>query len=113
MKDTSQNPVPTGTSVRFLTGTLAGSSFPLVKSIVTIGRAAGNDIAIADDPSLASYHARLLWQHGAWSIERHPRAGSVTVNHYQAGDTPIPVPDAATIVLGEASTLLFSHEASP
>ncbi|HJT55099.1 MAG TPA: FHA domain-containing protein, partial [Ktedonobacteraceae bacterium] len=113
MDDISQNLVPVGASVKLLTGPLAGSSFPLVKSIVTIGKAAGNDIAIVDDPSLASYHARLLWQHGVWSIEKHPSAGSVTVNQRQAGDAPIPVPDAATIVLGEASTLLFSREASP
>ena len=113
MNDTSQNPVPAGDSVRFLTGPLAGSSFPLVKSIITIGRDASNDIAIVDDPSLASYHARLIWQQGGWSIEKHPSAESVTVNQQQAGDAPMRVPDAATIVLGEASTFLFSHEASP
>ncbi len=100
MNDTSQNPVPAGDSVRFLTGPLAGSSFPLVKSIITIGRDASNDIAIVDDPSLASYHARLIWQQGGWSIEKHPSAESVTVNQQQAGDAPMRVPDAATIVLG-------------
>src|SRR5712692_607292 len=113
MNDTSQNPVPAGDSVRFLTGPLAGSSFPLVKSIITIGRDASNDIAIVDDPTIASYHARLIWQQGGWSIEKHPSAESVTVNQQQAGDAPMRVPDAATIVLGEASTFLFSHEASP
>ena len=112
MSDTAQNPVPAGASVRFLTGPLAGSSFPLVKSMITIGRDAGNDIAIVDDPSLASYHARLIWRQGVWSIEKHPSAGSVVVNQRQAGDAPMLVPDAATIVLGEASTLLFSQEAS-
>jgi ABC transport system ATP-binding/permease protein len=113
MKDTPQELVPVGYEVRFLTGPLAGSSFALTKSIIAIGRDASNDIVITDDPAIASYHVRLLWQRGAWSIEKHPSAGSVTVNQQQAGDAPVSVPDGAAIVLGEVSRLLFAHDASP
>ncbi|HEY6541751.1 MAG TPA: FHA domain-containing protein, partial [Ktedonobacteraceae bacterium] len=113
MKDTPQELVPVGYAVGFLTGSLAGSSFALTKSIITIGRDASNDIVISDDPSIAAYHARLLWRQGTWSIEKHPGAGRVKVNQQQAGDTPIAVPGGATILLGEASMLLFSHGASP
>src|SRR5579859_838370 len=113
MKDTPQELVPVGYAVGFLTGSLAGSSFALTKSIITIGRDTSNDIVIADDPSIAAYHARLLWRNGTWSIEKHPDAENVTVNQRRAGDTPIAVPGGATILLGEASMLLFSHGASP
>lgn len=113
MKDTSRDTVPAGYAVGFLTGALAGSSLALTKSIITIGRDASNDIVIADDPSIAAYHARLLWRQGFWSIEKHPGAGSVKVNQQQVGVAPVAVPGGATITLGEASTLLFSPGVSP
>src|SRR6266851_575594 len=111
MKDTPQNAPPSGGSVRFLTGPLAGSFFPLSKSIITIGRDASNDIAIKDDPSVSSYHARLLWQQGTWSIEKHPQAGSVTVNQQQVQRAPIQ--DEAVIGLGEGNSFLFKEHTSP
>src|SRR5690242_19539680 len=113
MEDTTQDLTPSGYAVGFLTGSRAGSSFALTKTIITIGREASNDIVIADDPSIAAYHARLLWRQGAWSIEKHPGAGSVAVNQQQARDMPIAIPGGATIVLGEATILLFSHGVSP
>ena len=113
MKDTPQELVSAGYAVGILTGSLAGSSFALTKAVVTIGRDERNDIVIADDPSIAAYHVRLLWRHGAWSIEKHPDAGRVTVNQRQAGDAPVAVPGGATILLGEATILLLSHDASP
>src|SRR5579859_4215274 len=113
MEDATQDLAPVGYAVGFLTGSLTGSSFALTKAIITIGRDASNDIVIADDPSIAAYHARLLWREGVWSIERHPDAGSVTVNQKQVGDAPVAIPGGATIILGEATILLFSHDASP
>src|SRR5579863_3860762 len=106
MEDATHDLAPVGYAVGFLTSSLAGSSFALKKTIITIGRDVSNDIVIADDPTIAAYHARLLWREGAWSIERHPEAGSVTVNQKQAGDTPIAIPGGATIILGEATILL-------
>jgi pSer/pThr/pTyr-binding forkhead associated (FHA) protein len=111
MKDTPQNAPPSGGSVRFLTGPFAGSFFPLNKSIITIGRDASNDIAIKDDPSVSSYHARLVWQQGTWSIEKHPRAGSVTVNQHLVQHAPIQ--DEAVIGLGEGNSFLFKQHISP
>ena len=113
MKDTPQELVPVGYAVGILTGSLAGSSFALTKAIITIGRDERNDIVIADDPSIAAYHARLLWRQGAWSIEKHPGAGRVMVNQRQAANAPVAVPGGATILLGEATILLLSHGASP
>jgi ABC-type multidrug transport system ATPase subunit/pSer/pThr/pTyr-binding forkhead associated (FHA) protein len=110
MKDTPQSP-PGGGSVKFLTGHLAGSYFPLSKSIITIGRDASNDIAIRDDPSIASHHARLLWQQGGWSVEKHPQAGSVTVNQQQVQRSPIQ--DEAIIGLGEGNCFLFKEHIAP
>ncbi|MFL5666732.1 MAG: FHA domain-containing protein [Ktedonobacteraceae bacterium] len=110
MKDTPQNAPPNGGSVRFLTGSLAGSFFPLSKSIITIGRDASNDIAIKDDPSVSSYHVRLVWQQGIWSIEKHPQAGSVTINQQQVQHAPIQ--DEAVIGLGEENSFLFKQHIS-
>ncbi len=110
MKDTPQSP-PGGGSVKFLTGFLAGSFFPLSKSIITIGRDASNDIAIGDDPSISSHHARLLWQQGSWSVEKHPQAGSVTVNQQQVQRSLIQ--DGAVIGLGEGNSFLFKGRTSP
>jgi ABC transport system ATP-binding/permease protein len=110
MKDTPQSP-PGGDSVKFLTGPLAGSFFPLSKSIITIGRDAGNDITIRDDPSISSHHARLLWQQGSWSVEKHPQAGTVTVNQQQVQRSLIQ--DGAVIGLGEGNSFLFKEPTSP
>src|SRR5713226_3656267 len=110
MKDSSQIP-PHGGSVRFLTGPLIGKSFPLRKSIITIGRDESNDIAIGDDPSIASYHARLIWSQGTWSIEKHPQAESVAVNQQQV--ERVPIQDATVIELGQGISLLFTERASP
>src|SRR5260370_31447811 len=110
MKDTSQNP-PFGSSVSFLTGSLAGKSFLLRKTTITIGRDVSNDIIIEDDLSVADYHARLLWEQNAWSIEKHPHAGSVTVNQQQIQRSPLQ--SEAVIGLGKESSFLFTSGPSP
>src|SRR5713226_2409837 len=110
MKDSSQIP-PHGGSVRFLTGPLIGKSFPLRKSIITIGRDESNDIAIGDDPSIANSHARLIWSQGTWSIEKHPQAESLTINQQQVQRATLQ--HAAVIELGKGISFLFTEGTSP
>ncbi len=106
MKDTSQD-TPTTASIRFLTGSLAGTIIPLHKSVMTIGRDASNDIVIGNDASIAPYQARLLWQENSWNIERHPQAGNITVNQQQVQHAPLW--DASVIELGTGVRFLFTE----
>src|SRR5579863_814331 len=109
MHDTSQD-TPTTASIKFLTGSLAGTIIPLHKSVMTIGRDAGNDIVISNDASVAPYQARLLWQQGNWNIEKHPQAEHVAVNQQQVQHAPLR--DASVIELGTEVHFLFTELSS-
>ncbi len=99
------NTSPVIGSVKFLSGPLAGKMFNLTKPITTIGADPANDISIKDDPNISPHHARLLWQQGHWSIEKHPEAGTITINQQSIQQATIP--DNTTIILGSDTTLLF------
>ncbi len=96
---------PDGSLIKFLTGSLAGSIYRISKPSITIGRNPGNDIVIRDDPNVSSFHARLLWKEGSWSIENQPQAGALTVNQQNVQQAILS--DGAIIGLGETTTLLF------
>lgn len=53
--------------------------FPVFKKITTVGRAGGNDIVI-DDPSLADYHAQLVFDGRDFHLSDVDRAGALWVN---------------------------------
>ena len=87
-------------SIKFLKGPLTGITFQIDKPVTTIGRDPGNDIVIDEDLNVARHHARLLWNNGSWSIEKHPQADSITINSQNihklvlqlgvaAGDPPV------------------------
>src|SRR2546430_12925824 len=67
-------------SIKFLTGPLKDSTFPINKQIITLGRDTSNDIVIKDDPKVSPFHARLLWKNASWCIESHPQAGTISLN---------------------------------
>jgi len=46
-------------SIKFLSGPLAGQTFPVHKSIITIGRDTTNDIVVKGDQKVSRVHARL------------------------------------------------------
>ena len=98
---------PSGLSViKFLTGSLAGSVFPLNQPAITIGCDPTNDIVIKDDQTIVSFHARILWKNGFWSIEKHPQANTITINaHTIQHETALAT--GATVGLGENTTFLF------
>jgi len=104
MRMDTLNSSPGFGSIRFLTGPIAGSTFQIDKPITTIGRNPGNDIVV-QDMKVSRYHARLRWNNGSWIIEKHPSAGTVTVNQQAVQQTI--VYDSTTIGLGEDSTFLF------
>ena len=93
-------------SIKFLSGPLAGKAVEINKPITTIGRSPNNDIVVRDDPRVSRQHARLVWHDGSWSIEKHPQAaGSVTVNSQSVQQAALS--DGMTIGLGENTSFVF------
>jgi ABC-type multidrug transport system ATPase subunit/pSer/pThr/pTyr-binding forkhead associated (FHA) protein len=98
------NNLPGVVSIRFLTGPLAGTTFPISKPSITIGREQYNDIVISD-PSVSRQHARLVNNGTQWSIEKLSPQNVVTVNSRNVQQAIIS--DRDTIGLGTGSTFLF------
>src|SRR5215471_18526850 len=93
-------------SIKFLSGPLAGKTFQINKPIMTMGRGPNNDIVIKDDPRVSRQHARLVWNDGSWSIEKHPQTASpVTVNSQSVQQAVLA--DGMSIGLGEDTSFVF------
>lgn len=103
------NRSPGLSSIRFLTGPLAGSTFQISKPVTTIGREPTNDITISD-PSVSRQHARLLNNGGQWSIEKLAPQNVVTVNQRDVQQATIS--DRDTVSLGSGTTFIFLTSAS-
>lgn len=66
-------------SIQFLSGPLAGKTFPVTKSSFTLGRAPDNDVVINDN-SVSRNHARLIQNGSGWSIEKLAPQNTLTIN---------------------------------
>ncbi|HYL44424.1 MAG TPA: FHA domain-containing protein, partial [Ktedonobacteraceae bacterium] len=97
-------------SIKFLSGPLAGQTFPFHKSIITIGRDATNDIVVKGDQKVSRAHARLQWSNGSWNIEKLAPQNTLTVNHQQVQQANIST--NTTIGLGEETSFLFLVQAA-
>ncbi|MGH2481914.1 MAG: FHA domain-containing protein, partial [Ktedonobacteraceae bacterium] len=95
-------------SISFITGSMAGRTFPISKSIITIGREPKNDIVLSDQ-TVSREHARLVNNNGQWSIEKLAPTNTITVNKREVQSSPIH--DRDEISLGGVITFLF-HAAS-
>jgi ABC-type multidrug transport system ATPase subunit/pSer/pThr/pTyr-binding forkhead associated (FHA) protein len=96
---------PPGLAVlRFLTGPLAGTTVQISKTVTTLGREPSNDVVISD-PTVSRQHARLVFENGAWAIEKVNPQNSVTVNQ-RAVQREL-IHDRDTIGLGTGTTFLF------
>ncbi len=96
--------IPASVLITILTGPQAGSSFPLTKTTITIGRDPANDIVITD-PSVSRSHARILYTPSGWSIEKLTDHNAVTVNQREVQQAIIRHND--NIGLGGITTFLF------
>lgn len=78
----------------------------LNKAVMIIGRGANNDIVIVD-PEISRQHAQIL-RHGAqdYAIQDMGSTNGTFVNGRRIGETT-PLPDGATINLGESIILTF------
>ncbi len=54
-------------------------SFPVYKKITSIGRAAANDVAI-DEPTLAEYHAQIVFDGRDFNLGEVDRYGAIAIN---------------------------------
>ncbi|HKV56769.1 MAG TPA: FHA domain-containing protein, partial [Ktedonobacteraceae bacterium] len=95
-------------SISFITGSMAGRTFPISKPIITIGREPKNDIVLSDQ-TVSREHARLANNNGQWSIEKLAPTNTLTVNKREVQSSPIH--DRDEISLGGVITFLF-HAAS-
>ena len=101
------NGPPMGTgSIRFLTGPLAGNTYPITKTTITFGREPGNDIVISD-PSVSRHHAQITFISGAWMIKKLTAQNKISVNQREI--TQGPLLDRDTVTLGSGTTFLFQY----
>ncbi|MGH2503642.1 MAG: FHA domain-containing protein, partial [Ktedonobacterales bacterium] len=89
----------------FLSGPLAGQSFPIAPPLVTIGRDEANDIVIRDDLKVSRLHARLRWKDDRWRIENISRSSFIQVDgqREQAAD----LVEGAIAHLGDDSSFML------
>src|SRR5436305_890955 len=95
-------------SIKFLTGPLAGRSYQITKPVTSIGREQNNDIVIPD-PSVSRHHLQINWNNGSWTIIKLVPQNSVTLNQRDIQQATIT--DNDTIGLGVTTTFLFQISA--
>ena len=91
-------------------GPQAGRVFTLDKSSISIGREAGNDIAL-DSPQVSRYHARLTLQGNVYVIEDLGSTNGVLING-QRLTKPVPVTAGDVLGIGEGIVLRLQSSAA-
>ena len=91
-------------SMHFLSGPLAGNTFPINKTPIKIGREPSNDIVISD-PTVSRIHAQLLYNRSKWIIEKLSPQNSLLVNKREV-HTAI-INDHDIIDVGPKTSFLF------
>ena len=94
-------------SLRFLTGPSNGNTYPITKTITSIGRDPANDIVVSD-PSVSRHHAQIIWDNGSWLIKKSTTQNTLTVNQHELPESPLNNRD--TVGLGPGTTFLFLVE---
>ncbi|HEU5367004.1 MAG TPA: FHA domain-containing protein, partial [Ktedonobacterales bacterium] len=103
---TTVNPQPADmSSITFLTGPLAGQTFPITKPVTMMGRDATNDIVIKGDLQVSRRHARLSWSDGAWHIENVSQKNALSVDNQTVRHAVIH--NQSVIALGPFTTFAF------
>jgi len=95
---------PTLGTLHFLTGPLAGNTYQISKTVITIGRDSSNDIVISD-PSVSRLHAQLAFNNGSWIIQKISQQNKLFVNQNEVEQAAINNRD--TIGLGTGTNILF------
>src|SRR5215469_11760996 len=90
--------------IKFVRGPLSGVPFDIVQPITAIGRYKSNDLSVADR-KVSRLHARLLWNDGAWTIEKLSQTSFVTVDQQRIEQSALS--HNALVELGEDTAFLF------
>src|SRR2546421_9002736 len=104
------NSQPTLASIKFLTGSLAGTTYQITKPKITLGREPANDIVLSDT-SVSRHHAQITLNNGTWTITKLARQNTIIVNHRNVEQSAIN--DRDTIGLGGTSFLFQINVAAP
>src|SRR5947209_5806389 len=104
------NAPPGSILIRFVSGPLAGQTYPVQKPTITIGRSETNDIVVRNDQHVSRVHARLRWLNNAWSIEKLAPQNTLTVNRQPVQQAAIS--HNATIGLSTDTSFLFLVESN-
>lgn len=99
------NKSPVLGSLKFLTGPLAGTTLPITKPVITLGREDTSNDVVISDPSVSRHHARIVQNGPQWIIEKLSPQNTLTVNSREVPQAPIS--DRDTIGLGTGTTFLF------
>ncbi len=98
-------------SIQFLSGPLAGNTFPINKTTITIGRDPGNNDVVIPDPTVSRQHARLLYDGSQWTIEKLNAQNSLQVNQYEVQQALIKDRDTVSVGPGTAFRFLSAARA--
>lgn len=91
-------------SLKFLTGPLAGTTYPIIKHTINLGRDPANDIAIPD-PTVSRHHAQILLIGDVWVIKKIAAQNKVILNQQEIVEFSLS--DRDTVGLGPNTTFLF------
>ena len=108
MNDTPSQPILA--YLAFLRGPLAGKTYPITQTVVTIGRNSTNNVVIID-PKLSRFHARLSVQKGSWWIEKLSQNTTIKVEEESIQRAKL-APNSQ-IFLGENVSFLFLLTLTP
>ncbi len=103
---------PPSGSLRFLTGPLAGNTYPITKAITSLGRDPSNDIVISD-PAVSRHHAQIMWENGSWTIKKLVTHNSLTVNQRILPQSSLNDQDSIGLGLGTTFLFLMPSNGSP
>src|SRR5215471_5383657 len=90
--------------IKFVRRPLSCDPFDIVQPITAIGRDKSNDLSIADR-KVSRLHARLIWNDGAWSIEKLSQTSFVSVDRQKIEQSALF--HNALVELGEDTAFLF------
>jgi ABC-type multidrug transport system ATPase subunit/pSer/pThr/pTyr-binding forkhead associated (FHA) protein len=88
-------------SIIFLAGPLAGKTYPVTGSSITLGRDPSNTIVISE-PSVSRHHARISFANGVWIISKLSPQNRLLVNQRDLSEGLLHHGD--TVALGSGTT---------
>ncbi len=89
---------PPAASIQFLSGELAGQTFPITGPATRIGRNTDDEIKLTNDQTVSRTHLKLLWTGAVWRLERKAGSNRVTINDQDMGeDAPLQYNDMVAL----------------